>query len=154
MKRVLPLRIYLIAQTIFGATASFWAANEQVYALQVVGGALAYWVTILMIAFAGVAALDVWAGEYSHSPPNWLWVRRRRWLVWMTLGIGWALQAGVASINGFMPWLAGQFFITAAGCAAVAILDVHYRGIDEKLQRRVTGCADFDSRPIDRSWPA
>lgn len=152
MKRLIPLRIYLVAETLFSVSVSFMADEARAYTLLRSGGTSAEFVTGLILALSLFAALDIYLSESDNRARTWF--RRRRWWLWMALALGHATHAGVAAINGYMPWLAAQYFLFAAGCAAIAAFDIKYRGDEEKERLRATGCGNFDSRPMERSWLA
>ena len=149
MNRVLPLRLCLISFTLYLVGAAYNAENEQVYALRQAGGDAASAVMLAMLVLSALALVDICLSDSNWRA--WELLRRRRWLVWIAMSCGHAMQATVAAMNGYMPWLAGFFFMFAGWCAVVAILDVHWRGADEKADRRATGLGSLDS-VIGRSW--
>ena len=149
MNRVLPLRLCLISFTVFLVSAAYNAENEQVYALRGAGGLMASAVMLGMLALSVLALVDICLSE--RQTRLWTWVRRRRWTVWMLMACGHAMQAAVAAMNGYMPWLAGQFFMFAGWCAVVAVLDVHNRGVREKVDRQATGLGSLDTE-VGRQW--
>lgn len=152
MKRLIPLRIYLVAETLFSVSVSFFADEARAYTLLRSGGSSAEFLTSLILVLSLLAGLDVYLSESDNKARAWF--RRRRWWLWMALALGHAAHAGVAAINGFMPWLAANYFLHAAGCAAIAIFDIKYRGEEEKERLRATGCDRFDSKPMERTWLA
>lgn len=149
MKRVIPIRAYLVARTLLTAAASYWGTSEPVYALRVSGGIVAEATIAASIILALVAALDLFLSE-GHSRA-WRLVRLHRWAVWAGLGAGHAMQAVIAYDYGYTPWVACSLGLTALGCFSVAVIDVVYRYRDRNESLVASGMAPLDG-PLDRTW--
>jgi len=152
MKRIIPARAILCAQTFVGIGMSLWAEDERVYALRIVGGKTAAFVVLLMFALTCIAAVDIVMSETSSR--LWSAIRRKRWAVWAGMSAGHTIQMCVAIGYGFTPWVALQYGVIVAGCLWVACLDLHYRECDAVQRRAATAAGTFDDTPMERKWRA
>lgn len=149
MKRVIPLRAYLVARTALTVAASYWAPSEPVYALRASGGAFAEATIIASLALAVLALLDLFLSETASR--WWTLVRLHRWAIWVGLGAGHAMQAVIAFDYGYTPWVACDFGLVAIGCFSVAVMDVRYRYCDRNEKLVASGLAPLDG-PLERKW--
>lgn len=154
MKHIIPIRVYLIAQTFAGIAAAIFAEDERVYALLRTGGIIAEIVVGLTALLAFVAGADIFLSERRWR--IWSAVRAKRARVWIALGAALAVQAGVAYIYGFMPWVViRDYGLPCLGCLAVACIDIHYLEKEACQRKSLSAAAAFDDKPIERtSWPA
>lgn len=129
MKRQIPLRVLLCAQTLMVAGIAIYEPRSLNYAMVQSGGVEAYASLAILSVLALLALADVVINDIL--PHDWesKWCFQHRHLLWAGMGCTFAAYAFVLSRQHVGAWLAATFAVYAVGCMAVAFFDLHYRAL-------------------------
>lgn len=113
------LGTFLAVQTLQIVAMSFTRLDSMPGALLAVGGWSAEIGVSSMGILAVIALVDIIGlGRWSR------YLRKRRVKIWLLMVLGYTSQAAVALLNGYVPQLALVYLWSAAGCFAVAFVDI------------------------------